>query len=169
MLSAVHESEIVETCQLLSEWRFGLTKDDVVNVVAGYFRHTKQHNPFRNGVPGIDWWNLFMKRHPELSKRKPQALQMIRARAAISKVVDHWFFSCLKPILDKLHLHDKPQCIFNVYESGFPLSGRPSHVICKRGMKSPQAVIGGAGLESITVPVCVSADGQLLPPYIHTL
>ena len=107
-----------------------------------------------------------MKRHPELTKRKPQALQMVRAKAATQEVVDHWFLECLKPTLDKLNLTSKPHCIFNVDESGFPISGRPTHVITKRGMKSPQAIIGGSGRENITVQVCVSAKGKLLPPYV---
>ena len=166
VLTATQEAEIVETCQIFSEWGFGLTKSDIVNVIGDYFRHTKHPNPFRDGVPGDDWWRLFMKRHPELSKRKPQTLQIVRAKAATSDVVDHWFFQCLKPVLYDLQLHEKPQCIFNVDESGFPLSGRPAHVICKKGTKSPQAIIGGSGRENITIQVCVSTAGQLLPPSI---
>ena len=49
-----------------------------------------------------------MKRHPELSKRKPQALQMVKAKAATPEVVNHWFHQCLKPALDGLGLMDKP-------------------------------------------------------------
>ena len=51
-------------------------------------------------------------------------------------------------------------------ESGFPLSGRPAHIVCKRGVKSPQAIIGGSGRENITVQVCVSADGKLVLSYV---
>ncbi len=79
-----------------------------------------------------------MKRHPDLHKRKPQALQMVRAKAATAEVIEHWFHGCLKPTIDALGLEGKPQCIFNVDESGFPLSGRQTHIICKRGTKSPQ-------------------------------
>ena len=165
-LSVAQEAEIAETCQIFSEWGFGLTKMDIISVVADYFRHTKKPNPFKDGVPGDDWWRLFMKRHPELTKRKPQALQMVRAKVATPEVINHWFQQCLKLTLDELGLHDKPQCIFNVDESGFPLSGRPAHIVCKRGIKSPQAIIGGSGRENITVQVCVSADGKLVPPYV---
>ena len=105
-----------------------------MNVVSDYFKQSKKPNPFKNGAPGGDWWVRFMKR---LSKRKPQALQMVRARAATPEVVNHWFHQCLKPALDSLGLMDKPNCIYNIDESGFPLSDRPAYVICKRGMKSP--------------------------------
>ena len=98
--------------------------------------------------------------------RKPQSLQMVRAKAATREVVDHWFIECLKPALEKLNLLDKPHLIFNVDESGLPLSGRPNHVLVRRGMKSPQALIGRSGRENITIQSCISASGQLLPPYV---
>ena len=84
-----------------------------------------------------------MKHHPELTKRKSQALQMVRAKVATPEVIDHWFDQCLKPTLDTLKIGDKPKCIYDVDEKGFPLSGRTAHVICKRGMKSPQSITGG--------------------------
>ena len=56
-------------------------------------------------------------------------------------MIDHWFESCLRPCLESLHLMDKPE-LYNVDESGFPLSGRPGHVIVKRGMKSVETIIG---------------------------
>ena len=106
-----------------------------------YFQHTKRPNPFRDYVPGDDWWGLFMKQHPKLTKRIPQALQMVRAKAATPKLIDHWFNQWLKPTHDSLKIGGKPKCIYNVDESGFPLSGRPAHLICKRVMKSPQSII----------------------------
>ena len=102
--------EIAETCYLFAEWGFGLTKIDIINVIAEYLKNSRKNNPFKDGVPGEDWWRLFMKRHPELTKRKPQALQMVRAKAATQEVVDHWFLECLKPTLDKLNLTSKPHC-----------------------------------------------------------
>ena len=55
---------------------FRLDKD-IINVVAEYMKNSRKKNPFKDGVPGEDWWRLFMKRHPELTKRKPQALQIV--------------------------------------------------------------------------------------------
>ncbi len=56
---------------------------------------------------------------------------MIRAKAATPVVFSHWFDERLKPTLDKLNIGEKPHGVFNVDESGFPLSGRPAHIICK--------------------------------------
>ena len=74
----------------------------------------------------------------------------------------------MKPTLDNLGLHDKPHCIFNVDESGFPLSGWPSHILTKRGMKSPQAIIGGSGRENINLMAnCTNSENgwMTIPAY----
>ena len=104
-----------------------------------------------------------MRRHKGLCKRKPQHLQMVRAKATTKPVIDHWFKNCLKQSLEDLDLFNKPEQIFNVDESGFPLVG---HILAKCGQKSPQALLAGSGRENITVQMCVSASGKLLPLYI---
>ena len=160
------EDEIVETCQVFAEWGFGLQKDDIKSVVAQFCQHSNRPNPFKNGTPGDDWWAGFLRRHPLLVRRKPQQLQLVRAQCSRVETVNHWFIECLKPTLDALNLHDSPSRIFNVDEVGFPLSGRAKSVFVKRGMKSPQSLIPGSGRENITVQVCCSASGGLLPPYV---
>ena len=168
VLTMEEENEIVQTCQLFAEWGFGLTKLEVVNIVTEYCKNSKKPTPFRDGVPGIDWWNGFCKRHPTLVARKPQQFQLLQATAATPDQINNWFVHCLKPELDQLQLHDDPKWIFNVDESGFPLGGKPVKVLAKRGMKSPQSLVGGSGRENITVQtcMCISGDGQLLPPYV---
>ena len=69
-LTSMQEGEIVKTCQIFAEWGFGLTKKDIINVIADYYKHTKTPNCFKNGIPGDDWWTLFIQRHPELVKTK---------------------------------------------------------------------------------------------------
>ena len=132
--------EIVETCQIFAEWGFGLRRQDILQVVTDFCQKTKRKNPFRNGVPGDGWWSGFMRRHPQLARRRPQQLQMVRARCTCTKadVISHWFNNCLKPILDCLGLSDHPDRVYNVDEVGFSLSGRPSSVLVKKGIKSPQ-------------------------------
>ena len=166
ILSKEEEDEIVETCQVFAEWGFGLQKDDIKLVVAQFCKVSKRKNPFKNAIPGDDWWAGFLRRHSVLVKRKPQQLQMVRAQCSRIEVVNHWFIDCLKPTLDSLNLHNSSSRIFNVDEVGFPLSGRAKSVLVKRGMKSPQSLIPGSGRENITVQVCCSASGELFPPYV---
>ena len=69
----------------------------------------------------------------------------MRAKSATVEAMDNWFNNCLEPTLETLGVMNKPHCIFNVDESGFPLGGRPSHVLVWRGTKSVHTVIGGSG------------------------
>ena len=165
-LTQHEEKEIAETCMLFAEWRFGINKEEVIGVVGDYCRVAKKKVPFKDGTPGDDWWKGFMARYPDLAKRKPQQHQLVRAKATTEQLVDHWFNDVLGPTLDELDLHDKPQQLFNADESFLPLSGKPDHIICKKGIKSPQMLIGGSGRENITIHCCVSASGQYIPPYV---
>lgn len=165
-LTIEEEAEIAETCIIFAEWGFGLGRKEVESVINEYLRAMKKPNPFKDGVPGEGWWSSFLKRHPEIVHRRPQHLQMVRARASSQEVISHWFTECLGPTLDKLQLREKPERIFNVNESGFPLSWTPKLILTKCGHKAPQALIPGSGREQITVQTCISASGQLMPPYV---
>ena len=163
-LSDEEEREIVETCLIFGDWGYGIGKKEVLGVVGDYCKWNKI-DVFPSGVPKIEWWRGFLRRHPELSLRKPQALQISRAKAATPQVIDQWF-SVLEPLINRLGLTNHPERIFNSDETSFCLSGRPQRVLAKKGAKSPQYIIGGTGKENITVQGCISATGKLLPPYI---
>ena len=128
------------------EWGFGLEQQEVESVVQEFLKVTNRKNPFNGGVPE-GWWSGFLKRHPRISKRKPQHLQMARAQVSRQDIMDHWFNDCLRPTLKKLQLdpQDDPH---------------------KEMAQMPHALIPGYCREQITVQTCVSASGQILPPYV---
>jgi len=62
VLSEEEEKGIVVSAQVLQEIGFGLTKELVRIVIRGYLADLPdQPNPFLNGAPGQDWWQLFPK------------------------------------------------------------------------------------------------------------
>ena len=87
----VEEEEIVITCQFLQELGYGLTCDIVTRVVHAYLQDQKRVSPFRDGVPGADWWEGFLGRWPMLSERKPQHLSTKHAMAGNAETIDSWF------------------------------------------------------------------------------
>ena len=91
-------------------------------VIQGYLAVNKHSNPFKNGIPREEWWLGFLKHHPNLVRRKLQQLQMVGAKATCQVVLDHWFKQYLELTLTKLKLKQYPKLIYNVDESGFPLS-----------------------------------------------
>ena len=76
--------------QVLQEIGFGLTKDLVWVVVRDYLKDRPYRpNPFKDGVPGVDWWLCFLKQwYSELSVQKPPTH---RAASATVQVLDSWF------------------------------------------------------------------------------
>ena len=136
ILTSKEEDEIAMICDVFIRWKFGIGKKEIVQVVRDYCKGNKRSNLFKGGVPRDDWWRGFMRRHPQLVQRRPQALQMVRAESATVGMIHDWFQNCLKPSLESLGLVDKPSSIYNVDESGFLLSGRPGKVIAKRSPDS---------------------------------
>ena len=159
------EEEIVETCIFFADWGFGLKMSEVVKLVSEYCS-LKRKNPFIHGVPTAKWCRNFLRRHPQITRRKPQQLQMVRARASHRESVQNFFDHILLPILNEHHLLDKPSQIYNADESFLALSGGSCMILARKGTKAPQRVIGGSGRENITIHTCFSASGQYVPPYV---
>ena len=76
VLTSEQEQEIVDIYLLFAQWGFGLGRQEVTAILENYFKVTKKQNPFRNGAPGEGWWTAFIRQHPQLTKCKPQNLQM---------------------------------------------------------------------------------------------
>ena len=63
---------------------FGLGRREIEGIIQNFFKVSKKPNPFCTGVPGEGWRSGFMRRHPQLTKRKPQNLQMVLSEANIN-------------------------------------------------------------------------------------
>lgn len=59
------------TCQVLQELGYGLTRSIVNDIVCHFLKDQKKENPFKDGIPGYDWWEGFLGRWPSLRERKP--------------------------------------------------------------------------------------------------
>ena len=93
ILMPQEERETVVILQVLQEIGFGLTKDLVLIVICDYLNDQPlRPNPFCDGIPGKDWWSLFLKHlTSQLGLRKPQHLPTRRASAALPEVMAEWF------------------------------------------------------------------------------
>ena len=90
ILSHAEEKEIVVTLQGLQEMGFGLTKELAGTVIKDYLHDQPlRPNPFKDGIPGKDWWELFSSHwKKEISEHKPQHLPPNRAFCATPEVFD---------------------------------------------------------------------------------
>ena len=94
----------------------------------------------------------------------PSSLSSVRASASDPVILDH-YFSILRSTLDENCLLDKPNLIFNMDETGMPLSPKPPKTINQIGAKNVFAITSG-DKSQITVVGCVSAGGYCLPPMV---
>ena len=117
-----------------------------------------------SGIVSHGWWESFRKQHPNITIRKAEALSNPRYVCVTPEVINNYFDLLEETLIDN-DLMEKPCQIFNCDESGFPLDPPALSVIAQRGQKHPYSVSGGDKTQ-ITVLVCCSAGGYVIPPFI---
>ncbi|XP_023939021.2 uncharacterized protein LOC112046570 [Bicyclus anynana] len=114
---------------------------------------------------GKKWLRLFLKRHPELARRKAQMMNPARAQKLNKYIVsDH--FSKYKSVLDRLGIEHKPESIYNIDEKNCRISlHHQQEVLTAKGKKRVHQ-IANEHAESVTVVGCGNAIGSAIPPMI---
>ena len=110
------------------------------------------------------WWKSFLGRHPALMLRIGEGISRSRALGANPTAVSQ-YFDLLSQTLSDEELTTKPCQIFNLDETGMPLSPVAPKVIAKKGQKHPSSLING-GKGQVSVLACVSAGGCCMPPLV---
>lgn len=157
------ERKLADGLRTLGKWGWGLTRKEVLEVVGRYVTEKKMKTPFKNNVPGEDWFLGFKKRH-RLSLKKPQSLEFARKKATDPFVIQN-YFDLLEQTLIDLGLHDKPQQIYNIDETNFCLDPSKSKVVGQKNVPSAR-ITSGPGRENITVLMGGNANGDKLPPLV---
>lgn len=164
-LTAEEEKLFVDWIFYCGERGFPVTKSLLLQCVQKLITEIGRKTPFENNQPGRHWWDSFCRRHPEVSSRLAQNLNMNRVSVS-EDALNNWF-SEVKEYLKKLDLLDiDPSRLFNLNESAFFLVPKGDTVLARRGSKTVYKVVHDDEKESITVLFTVNAKGTLLPPFI---
>ncbi|CAG5055326.1 unnamed protein product [Parnassius apollo] len=119
----------------------------------------------QSGLAGKGWLRLFLKRNPEMAKRKAQFLNPARAQKLNKPIVFH-HFEQVKKLYDELELHNHPEKIYNMDEKGCRLTlHHQQTVISQKGAKRVHIQVAEHG-ENVTVVGCANAIGNPVPPMI---
>ena len=75
------------------------------------------------------------------------------------------YFDLLRSVYDEFEFDKFPESIYNMDETGMPLTPRPPKIVAKKGKKKIRYRTSGQKSQ-ITVIGCGNAIGQAIPPFI---
>lgn len=162
ILSPEEEKILVQYVFDMSKIGYGQTKRQLLEMVQKIVEKDGRKTLFTNGRPGKCWWELFRKRHPEVSLRVPEPLQIARAKGCTWEAINGWFID-FEQFMETRGLKDKPNHIWNADESVFLMCFRTGRVLAPRNSRAVCGVTSDSK-EQITCLCAGAADGSTIPP-----
>lgn len=158
VFSQQQEDELVSYLMSMEGHLFGLTMHEFREVAFQLAEKNGIQHPFsEDNLAGKDWMRNFMKRHPGLSLRVPEATSAARAMG-FNKVVVKKFFDLLINVIENNNITGDR--IFNVDETGFTVNPKGyTKVIAQKGRRQVGAVASAERGETVTAEMCFSAAG----------
>lgn len=117
-------------------------------------------------ILGRRWYYAFMKRHPDLTIRKPEAVTSASATVT-EENIRKWFRSVREILEEEGHIDilNDPTRVFNGDEIGFSLDPETKAVICPKSEKNVYVIDKGSK-RNITVLNSYGASGIAVPPCV---
>ena len=160
------EKDLERYCLEMEDKYYGLTRNDIKRMAYCLAIRNNLQHPFskQKESAGRKWLNLFLKRHPNLSVRKPQPVSDARIKGFTPENVSK-FFSILEPELVKINFN--PNKIFNVDETGITVvQHKTTKIIGMKGKRKISSLSSAERGALVTAVMCMSAAGQFVPPML---
>ena len=116
----------------------------------------------KDEAAGYDWAQIFLKRHPDISLRSPEATSIERM-AAFNPTNVAAFMKNLEEALSR-HGYG-PDQIWNLDETGCTTVQKPRKILAMKGSKQVGSVVSQERGTLVTVCCAVNALGNHIPPY----
>lgn len=158
------EEHLVAYCLKASKLHYGICKEEFLKLAFEYAAMMKKTYPSSwdtNKKAGKTFYEYFIKRHQNLSLRKPEATSLARA-TSFNKANVNLFFNKYKDLLKKYNFTSER--IYNVDESGISTVHTPMKVLAPKGSKQVGNITSAERGNNVTVIACVNALGNFVPP-----
>ncbi|KAF6198503.1 hypothetical protein GE061_008251 [Apolygus lucorum] len=170
ILTQQEEDQIEEWIVKKAMLGFPLHPEDVKDSIQGLLTESPRENPFTNNRPGIKWFNLFLKRHPEIKKRNTEVISKCRAEVT-NENLEEWFnelnnFLVEHDCEDIFEDSTRGRRVLNLDETGCLTCPKTGKVLGPKQLPDFYEVTTGSEKLSITVLCTYSADGSALPPMV---
>lgn len=166
IFAEAEEKDLAKYLETASKLYHGLTPKNVRMLAYQFAKRNDKKIPDNWVVKeeaSYDWFWGFMKRHNELSLRKPEATSLSRATSFNRHNVGT-FFGNLKSLMGRFQF--PPQQIYNVDETGINTVHKPKKIVACRGLKQVSKVTSAERGELVTVCSAINAIGNHLPPFM---
>lgn len=158
------ELDLVNYITNMEVMLFGLTINDIRSLAYQVAQRNGLSDAFGNDKDkvGRDWLNGFLRRHPQIALRTPEATSAARARG-FNKVSVGKFFDILESAFDKHHF--APNNIYNVDETGMTtVQGKGSKILALKGRRQVGCLTSAERGQLVTMVACMSVTGAFVPP-----
>lgn len=164
IFSVETEQKLASCVKRMAELGFGPTMEEFREIVHDYLCANEITHLFKDKPPGYDWTKSFMDRH-RLTLKKHGLMQLARKNVTSDPFVIYGFYSLLEAEINRLGIAGRPECFWNLDESGFPTDPSKWKTIGPKGAKTVR-VSHGSNRENTTVLAVCCADGSALDPLI---
>lgn len=159
------EKQLEEYLLFSSRLHYGLNKKQICLLAYEYaVKNNNIPNKWKEQQkPGREWLRLFLKRHPNLSLRKAEAIRLSHSTSFNKNNVGN-FFTKLKKYIEKYQF--SPSNIYNVDETGNTTVHVPPRIVAAKGVKQVGSVTSRERGINITMIAGISAIGNHVPPLL---
>lgn len=161
------ENGLVIYIKNVARMQYGLTKKGVRLLAFEYARANKNKMPdnwSEEEIAGEEWMRGFLKRHTDLSVRKPEATSLSRM-TSFNRTNFGLFFNNIKEVHRK-YGPIAPDKIWNLDETGLSTVQQQSKIIAPKGVKQIGSATAAERGSLVTMIAAVNAIGNSLPPML---
>ncbi|KAL1379046.1 hypothetical protein pipiens_001459 [Culex pipiens pipiens] len=163
VLTAAEETEIVNWISRMARKGFPLTKERLVTTVQTFLAANPRPKQMK---AGYKWYRGFLRRHPEISVRKPEKVSSAAATVE-PEDIRRWHRMVGANLEEEgyAEILKDPSRLFNGDEFGLVLDPETKAVLVPKKTKNAYQIDTGSK-KSITVLNSYSATGQAVPPCV---